>query len=313
MAAGFLTTKLVRTVLTLWGIVTFVFIVLRATGDPTLALLPDDATPEMIAHYRELWGYDRPIWVQYVAYWRALLAGDLGVSHLDMRPALTTVLERVPATLLLGAASLLVAILVGVPLGIAAALRRNTALDRTAMALAVFGFAIPNFFFGILLILLFSLQLRWLPSSGYGTPAHLVMPALTLGLATAGALARFTRSSMLEVMGRTYMRLAEAKGLSPARRILLHALPNAAIPLVTVLGLSLGGIIAGAIVSETVFAWPGVGRLLVTSVTNKDLAVVQCIVLLVAATMVAANLLVDLLYGVLDPRIRVQSRGGDAR
>ena len=209
-----------------------------------------------------------------------------------------------PATVLLGVTAYLLAILVGVPAGIVAALRRNTVLDRAIMSFAVLGFALPNFFLGILLILLFSLSLQWLPSSGIGSPAHLVMPALTLGVFSAGTIARFTRSAMLETLSKLYMRAAAAKGAPPLYRILRHALPNAAIPVVTILGLNLGALIGGAIVVETVFAWPGVGRLLVSAVTARDLAVVQGLVLLLAATMVAANLTVDLLYGVLDPRIR---------
>ena len=203
------------------------------------------------------------------------------------------ILERVPATLRLGLTSLGFAVLIGVSLGIVAALNRNRPVDRATMAFAVFGFAIPNFFFGILLILLFSLQLRWLPSSGHGTLAHIVMPA------------RFTRSSMLEVLNRPYMKAAQAKGVPYAGRILRHALPNAAIPLVTILGFSLGSLIAGSIVTETVFAWPGVGRLLVGSVGNRDLAVVQALVILIAFTMVMVNMAVDILYSVLDPRIRL--------
>jgi peptide/nickel transport system permease protein len=212
--------------------------------------------------------------------------------------------ERVPWTVLLGLSAYAVAILVGVPAGIVAALRRGTALDRLVMGFAVFGFALPNFFLGILLILLFSLTLQWLPSSGTGSILHLLMPAATLGVYTAGTLARFTRSAMLEVLDKPYMRAAAAKGAPPLYRVLRHALPNAAIPIVTVIGLNLGALVGGAVVVETVFAWPGIGRLLVTAVTSRDLAVVQALVLLVAVTMVAANLAVDLLYGLLDPRIR---------
>jgi len=210
----------------------------------------------------------------------------------------------VPWTVLLGLSAYAVAILVGVPAGIVAALRRGSALDRMVMGFAVFGFALPNFFLGILLILLFSLTLQWLPSSGTGSILHLLMPAATLGVYTAGTLARFTRSAMLEVLSKPYMRAAAAKGAPPLYRVLRHALPNAAIPIVTVIGLNLGALVGGAVVVETVFAWPGIGRLLVTAVTSRDLAVVQALVLLVAVTMVAANLAVDLLYGLLDPRIR---------
>ena len=192
-------------------------------------------------------------------------------------------------------------------MGILAALHRNSALDRFTMGFAVFGYSIPNFFLGIVLILIFAMWLRLLPSSGSGSFWHMLMPVLTLGTAGAGSLARFARSSMLEVLNKSYMRAAAAKGVPWLRRISWHALPNAAIPIVTVIGFRLGDLIAGSVVTETVFAWPGVGRLLVTSVSSRDLAIVQAILITVALTMVIANLLVDFLYGWLDPRIRVSS------
>ena len=296
--------KSMRTFLTLLFVVTFTFVVLRTSGDPVQSLLGPDASNEEIAQFREEWGLDRSLGAQYLLYAANLARGEFGKSYRDGRPVSEIIWERVPATVLLGVTAYLLAILVGVPAGIVAALRRNTVLDRAIMSFAVLGFALPNFFLGILLILLFSLSLQWLPSSGIGTPAHLVMPALTLGVFSAGTIARFTRSAMLETLSKLYMRAAAAKGAPPLYRILRHALPNAAIPVVTILGLNLGALIGGAIVVETVFAWPGVGRLLVSAVTARDLAVVQGLVLLLAATMVAANLTVDLLYGVLDPRIR---------
>lgn len=297
--------KLARTIVTLWFVVTFAFVVLRTSGDPVQTLLGPDALLEEIEQFREEWGLDRPLIVQYGLYAYNVLRGEFGKSYRDGRAVTTIIAERVPWTLLLGGAAYLLSVLVGVPAGILAALRRNGVVDRLIMSIAVFGFALPSFFLGILLILLFSLSLRWLPSSGTGTVWHLVMPALSLGLFTAGTLARFTRSAMLEVLSKLYMRAAKAKGASAWRRVLRHALPNAAIPVVTIIGLNLGALVSGAIVVETVFAWPGVGRLLVSAVSARDLAVVQALVLLVAFTMVAANLIVDLLYGVLDPRIRV--------
>lgn len=296
--------RLARTALTLWLVVTFTFVVLRTSGDPVVALIGADALPAEIEQFRRKWGLDEPLPAQYLRYVGQMATGQFGVSLRDGRPVAKIIAERVPATLALGLTAYLAAVLIGVPAGIAAALRRGRALDRAVMAFAVFGFALPNFFLGILLILLFSLSLQVLPSSGSGTAWHLVMPVITLGTFTAGTLARFTRSAMLEVIERPYMRAAAAKGAPAWRRVLLHALPNAAIPVVTVMGLNLGQLIAGAIVVETVFAWPGVGRLLVTAVSSRDLAVVQGLVLVIAATMVLANLAVDLLYGVLDPRIR---------
>jgi peptide/nickel transport system permease protein len=257
-----------------------------------------------VAEYRARWGLDAPLPEQYVRYLAAVAQGDFGRSFADNRDALGVVMERVPATLLLGGATFALAVLLGVPLGIVAALRRNTAVDRAVMGFAVFGFSTPHFFLGILMILLFAMQLRWLPSSGSETWQHMVMPVLTLGTAAAGTLARFTRTAMLEVMGQPFLRTAHGKGATAAYALRRHALPNAAIPVVTVVGFQIGGLIGGALVTETVFAWPGVGRLLVSAVSGRDLAVVQTIVLLVAATMVTANYLVDLAYGLLDPRIR---------
>lgn len=302
--ARFWSIKAARTILTLWFVVTFAFVVLRLSGDPVQALLGPDATPDEIAQFTELWGLDRPLPEQYLAYIGRIASGDFGVSYRDGRAAVDLIAERVPWTLLLGLTSYTIAVLIGIPAGIVAALNRGKLLDRIIMSLAVAGFALPYFFSGILLILLFSLTLRWLPSSGTGGVEHLVMPALTLGLFHAGAFARFTRSAMLDVLSKPYMRAAAAKGVPPTQRILRHALPNAAIPIVTILGLNLGQLVAGAIVVEVVFAWPGIGRLLVSSVTSRDLAVVQALVLLIATTMIVANLVVDLLYGVLDPRIR---------
>jgi peptide/nickel transport system permease protein len=309
MPLGYLARKALRALLTLWLVVTFVFVVLRLTGDPVQALLGPDALPEVVAAYAARYGFDQPLPVQYARYLLALLSGDLGFSYLDGRPVGAVIAERLPFTLQLGALSLTAGVALGTGLGILAALNRNRLADRLTMAFAVFGFAIPNFFFGILLILWFSLSWRLLPSAGHGTLAHLVMPVATLATAVAGTFARFTRSAMLEVLGRPYMQAAAARGVPFGRRVLRHALPNAAIPMVTILGFSLGGLIAGSIVTETVFAWPGVGRLLVTSVGARDLAVVQALVVMIAATMIVANLAVDLLYGLIDPRIRV---GGGA-
>ena len=306
--ARFWAARALRTLLTLLFVVTFAFVVLRTSGDPVQSLLGPDATNEEIAQFREAWGLDRPLPEQYVRYVGNVLRGEFGKSYRDGRPVTEIVAERVPWTLLLTLTAYALALLIGVPAGIVAALRRNSLVDRAIMSLAVMGFALPNFFLGILMILLFSLHLRWLPSSGSGTLAHLVMPALTLGMFNAGALARFTRSAMLEVLSKPYMRAAAAKGASPLRQVLRHALPNAAIPVVTIIGLNLGILLGGAIVVETVFAWPGVGRLLVSAVSARDLSVVQAIVLLLAAIMVAINLVVDLLYGVLDPRIRLAGR-----
>lgn len=299
--------KILRTALTLWFVVTFTFVVLRTSGDPVVALVGADATPDEIEQFRALWRLDDSLWFQYFRYIGQMATGQFGISYRDGREVIDIIAERVPWTIMLGLFAYAGAILIGIPAGIIAAIKRGSPFDNLIMATAVFGFAIPNFFLGILLILLFSLGLQWLPSSGTGTIWHVLMPALTLATFTAGTLARFTRSAMLEVLDKLYIRAAAAKGVSYWKRIVFHALPNAGIPIITIIGLNLGELIGGAIVVETVFAWPGIGRLLVTAVSSRDLAVVQALVLIMAVTMVMANLIVDLLYGLLDPRIRVSN------
>jgi peptide/nickel transport system permease protein len=294
----------VRLLATLFIVVIAVFFMMRLSGDPISGLAGPDAPPEVIEQLRVKWGLDRPLAVQLLAYLGNVARGDFGSSLRYDIPATRLFLERLPATLQLGGCSLLLSILFGMPLGIIAAMRQHSPIDRLVMSLSVLGFAMPNFFLGILFILFFSLQLNWLPSFGNGSAAHLVMPVLTLGLSSAGAIARFSRSCMLDVLNQPYIASARARGIAYTRRTLVHALPNASIPLVTILGLRLGDLIAGAIIVETVFAWPGVGRLLADSVMDRDLPVVQVIVLSTAFTMVLANLAVDLLYGWLDPRMR---------
>ena len=297
--------KLLRAVVTMWLVVTFVFFVLRISGDPTMVLLPDDVDEATRDFYRRLWGLDKPLFTQYWSYLKGLTQGDFGISFRNNLDAFDLVMERVPKTLWLTGTALAISLAIGIPLGILAALYRDSWLDRGVMAVAVFGFSMPNFFLGILLILVFSLKLRVLPSSGSGTWAHLIMPAATLGISFAAQFARYTRSSMIDVLSKPYMRTARSKGASAARRVNLHALPNAAVPVVTILGFKIGELIGGAVITETVFAWPGIGRLLTNAVDTRDLAVVQCIMILLALTMVTANAITDLIYGWLDPRVRV--------
>lgn len=303
--------RALRALLTIVLVVTFTFVVLRMSGDPSVIILGPDAPPEAIVRFRAEWGLDQPIWVQYVDYIRAIGRGDLGISMRDGRPAIQLVAERIPATLALTIPALAIKLLLGIPTGILAALKRGTRLDRAVMVASVLGFSIPSFVLALWLVLLFSVTLGWLPSGGQDSWRHAILPVLTLGLGGAAALARFTRSAMLEVLGRPFIRTASAKGLPWRSVVVGHALPNAAIPTVTLIGFLVGSLIAGAVVVETVFSWPGVGRLLVVAVSNRDLAVVQCILLLVAVTMVTSNLIVDFLYGALDPRLRTQ-RGATA-
>lgn len=302
---GFIFIKSARAIATLWLVVTFVFVILRASGDPTYVLLPDDAPDYIVELYRQRWGIDKSIWSQYGTYIWSLLHGDFGVSFFDFKPAIGLVLERLPKTLQLGLVAYAGAIVFGVTLGVVAALKRNTLIDRSVMMLAVFGYSMPNFFFGLVMIIIFSLQLRWLPPAGSETWQQMIMPALTLGLAAGAQIARFTRSSVLEVLRQSYMRTARAKGANQLRRIRWHALPNAAVPLVTVLGFHFGLMIGGTIVIETVFAWPGIGRLFYQAVGARDYAVVQAIILVLATSIILVNLAVDFLYAFLDPRIKV--------
>lgn len=300
----FVAVKLLRSAVTMWLVITFVFVVLRISGDPTDILLPDDVAQEVREFYRVKWGLDQSLWQQYLAYWKALSTGDFGISLRSGLPAWEMVMERAPKTLLLGICGLAMALFIGIPLGVIAAQHQGSALDRGVMSFAVFGFSMPNFFLGIILILVFSLHLRWLPSSGSGTLAHLVMPAFTLGTAFAAQIARFTRSAMIDVSSRAYMRTARSKGAGTLRRVVSHAFPNAVVPIITIIGLKVGELIGGAVVVETVFAWPGLGRLVTIAVANRDLALVQAILILIAATMILTNLIVDLMYGWLDPRVR---------
>jgi peptide/nickel transport system permease protein len=288
--------------------VTFAFVVLRLSGDPAQIIMGADAPPEAVDAFRSAWGLDEPIWVQYFSYFWAILQGDLGRSMRDGRDAIVLVTERIPATLALTLPALAIKICLGIPAGIYAALHRNSLADRVVMIIAVAGFTVPSFVLGLLLVLVFAVQLGWLPSGGQESWRHGILPVITLGLGGAAVLARFTRSAMLEVLGQPYIRTASAKGVPWRAVVTGHALPNAAIPTVTIIGFMVGTLIAGAVVVESVFSWPGVGRLLVVAVANRDLAVVQCILLLVAITMVCANLIVDLLYGLLDPRLRAAPR-----
>ena len=304
MSAGFLLRKLARAGLTIWLCVTFVFIVLRLSGDPATTILPIEiVTPEIEAEFRQKWGLDAPLHSQYAAYFLNVFKGDLGYSFVDGRDAVEVVFERLPKTAELMAISAIFTLLLGIPAGIYAALHRNSTIDRLVMLASVIGFSVPSFFLAVLLILVFSVTLGVLPSSGSETWRHAVLPVFVLATAWSGIFARFVRSAMLDVLNQDYVRAALARGLPWMVAVRRHALPNAAIPTATMLGLFMGGLITGAIIVETVFAWPGIGRLLIDAVGNRDLAVVQVIILLAASSMVLANLLVDLTYGWLDPRV----------
>jgi peptide/nickel transport system permease protein len=298
--------KLGHTAFVALGVVTLVFMALRLSGDPASTMLPGDASVDELIALRQAMGLDRPLYVQYARFLTDAAAGDFGTSFRHQEPALRLVLERLPATLELAFAALILAVVVAMPLGIVAALNRGRLADVLAMTFAVIGQATPYFWMGIMLILVVSVELGWLPTSGRGGWQHLVLPAVTLGTHFAAVLARLTRTSMLEVLGQNYVTTARAKGLSERAVILAHALKNAAVPVVTLIGLQFGTLLGGAVVTETIFAWPGVGRLAVQSIFVRDYPVVQAGVFVLALAFVAINLLVDLLYGLLDPRIRLE-------
>lgn len=296
--------RLFRAVLTLWLVVTVVFVILRMSGDPVRLLLPDDATTGEVEALRRDLGLDQPVPVQYLKFLGNLIQGDLGHSLRFDQPALDLVLERFPATLQLALAAFLISAVFGLAIGVITALRRGTVWDRSLMALMGVLQASPSFFLGILLILFFSVRLGWLPTSGTGSPKHLILPALALGALTLASLARLTRSAVLEVLRADYVRTARSKGLAERVVVMRHAFRNAALPIVTVLGIELAVLLTGTVIIETVFAWPGIGRLAVDAVSTRDYPVVQATVLFVTIIFVVVNLAVDLSYLILDPRVR---------
>ncbi|WP_353474681.1 ABC transporter permease [Salipiger sp. H15] len=303
----FFSIRLLRALVTVLAVMTFAFVVLRMSGDPAQVLLGPDVPQETVDAFRTAWGLDRPLWQQYAAYIGQIFTGDFGISMRDRSPALDLVLERLPATLQLTVPALLLQLGIGIPAGIYAALHRGSLIDRGVILLAVAGFTIPSFVLGLVLVLLFAVMWGLLPSGGFGTWWHGILPTITISIGGIGILARFSRSAMIEVLGQPYIRTASAKGVTWRQVISRHALPNAAVPIVTIVGFMVGSLVAGAVVTETIFSWPGIGRLLIVSVSNRDLAVVQCILLMIAAVMVVSNLIVDLLYGWLDPRLRSQA------
>jgi peptide/nickel transport system permease protein len=301
--AGYLAGRLALTLLTVFLALTFMFGVLHMAGDPVLLLVPVDSSAEHIERMRVEWGFADPLWVQYGRFLGRALAGDFGTSLKYNLPALQLVLERLPATALLTAVSILFAVVLGLPLGFLGAIREGRAADRLSNVGSVLGQSIPSFWLGLLLILVFSVTLGILPTGGMGSAAQLVMPGITLGLYSLGRVVKLTRSSVLDVLRADYIRTARAKGLRERVILYRHVLKNAAIPIVTIIGLQMSGLIGGAIVVETIFAWPGLGRLIVQSIQFRDFPTALAAVFFTAVTVSLINLLVDLLYGLLNPRI----------
>jgi peptide/nickel transport system permease protein len=289
------------------GVVTLVFLLIHLIpGDPVEIMLGESALPADRDALREALGLDRPIPEQYGSFLWGLCRGDLGVSLQQRRPVTALIREHYPATLELTLAAMLISLLIALPAGILSGIRQYSVLDHSTMFLALLGVSMPNFWLGPLLIWVFSIQLGWFPVSGKGGLAHLVLPAVTLGASMAAIVARMTRSSVLEVLREDYVMTARAKGLSEARVILKHVLRNAMLPVLTVVGLQFGALLAGSIITETIFSWPGLGTLMVKAIQTRDYPVVQGCVLIIALSYVLVNLLTDLLYGVIDPRIRYE-------
>jgi peptide/nickel transport system permease protein len=301
--------RLLLTIPVVIGVSIIVFSIIRLIpGDPARALAGVNATPEYIEQVRERYGLNDPIYVQYWNFVSGLVQGDLGSSTFSNRPVTTEIRERFPRTLVLASVSLVLATILGVSAGIVSATRRNSLFDNASMFVALVGVAAPVFWLALMLQLLFAVQLRVLPATGMGGVEHLILPSITLGMASAALMARITRSSVLDVLRQDYITTARAKGVAERMVIYKHALKNALIPVVTVLGLQFGILLGGAVLTETVFAWPGVGRLLVDAILRRDYPVVQGTVMLLAFLFVMINLVVDIIYAFLDPRIHYQGK-----
>jgi peptide/nickel transport system permease protein len=303
----FLARRLLLTIPVLLGVATLVFSLIHLIpGDPAQAMLGETASEADVAALRTRLGLDRPLLEQYGAFLRGTLRGDLGTSLRTSQPVTEAIRERLPATIELAMAAMLVSIGFSIPLGIIAAVNRDTAIDHAATTVSLLGVSVPNFWLGPLLAIIFSIELGWLPVSGRGTLAHLILPAVSLGAALAAILARMTRATLLEELREPYVQAARARGASFSRAVVRHAFRNSLIPVVTLIGLQFGAVLTGAVITETVFAWPGIGRLLIQSIGFRDYPIVQGCILLIAVTYVGMNLLTDLVYGVLDPRIRYE-------
>ncbi len=304
---AFLLSRVAQAAVVLLGVSAIVFFSLFLTGDPALLMVAPDASRAEIDAFREAMGFDDPVAVQFGRYLSKLVTGDFGRSLRFDEPALSLVLDRFPATALLGMSALGWSFVLGVVAGVVGAWRRGSVLDLGVRAIALAGQAVPVFWLGLLLMLVFGLRWGWLPTSGYGTWAHLVLPSLTLGAYYMSSTTRLVRSSLIDVLAEDYIRTARAKGLPEGRVVVGHGLRNALIPVVTVQGMYFAALLGGAVITEQIFSWPGIGRLAIQAIYNRDFPLVQAVVLFVAASFVLVNLLVDLLYVVLNPRIRISA------
>lgn len=301
----YLLQRLLHSIFVIFGVTMIVFFLVHLTGDPAVALMPRDATPEDIEQFRHVMGFDRPLYEQYLSFLGRVVHGNFGYSYRYHTEALPLVLERMPATFELALAASFIALLISIPMGIIAALRKDSLFDNASTAIALFGQCMPTFWLGIMLILIVSVGLRLLPPSGGGGFKYLVLPAITLGAYSAAVISRLLRSSLLEVLSKDYIRTARAKGLAENIVVYRHALKNAAIPVVTVTGMQIASLLGGAIITETVFSYPGVGLMAIQAIRYRDIPVVQAFVTVVAVIVVITNLIVDLAYRYLDPRVRL--------
>jgi peptide/nickel transport system permease protein len=305
--ARYLLRRLLLTVPVLLGVATLVFALIHLVpGDPAQSMLGESASPKEIEALQKSLGLDKPLLAQYRTFLAGVARGNLGTSFRFGTPVTQEIRKRLPDTAILAVSAMAVAIVFAIPLGIVAAVFRGRWPDHAAMTLALAGISMPSFWLGPLLAILFAVKLGWLPVSGSGTPLHLVLPAVTLGTALAAILARMTRSSVIEELRELYVLAARARGLSHARAVLRHAFRNSLIPVVTIIGLQFGAVLTGTIITETIFGWPGVGRLLIQAINTRDYPLVQGCILFISVTYVAMNLLTDLTYGFLDPRIRFE-------
>ncbi|MBZ4664364.1 MAG: hypothetical protein JG776_2082 [Caloramator sp.] len=303
----YITRRLLMLIPVILGVTFIVFSIMYMTpGDPAQMILGESAPESAVKALREQMGLNDPFLVQYGRFIKNAVMGDFGRSYSTKREVFTEIFARFPATLQLASVGVLLAVLIGIPVGIISATKQYSLFDSVSMILALLGVSMPNFWQGLMFILLFSVTLGWLPSGGYGSFKHFILPALTLGTSTAAVIARMTRSSMLEVIRQDYIRTARAKGVEEKKVILKHALKNALIPIITVVGLQFGALLGGAVLTETVFSWPGIGRLLVDAIKQKDTPMVQATVVFIAVTFSIVNLAVDILYAYVDPRIKSQ-------
>ncbi|WP_366656120.1 ABC transporter permease [Fodinicurvata sp. EGI_FJ10296] len=306
----FLFKRSLQTIVTMFGVVTLVFFIQRLSGDPTLLLVPEGASREDIEALRESLGFNRPLYIQYFEYLAGLMQLDFGRSVVRNADVLGIVASRLPYTLMLAGGALVVAVGIGIPLGVLMAVKKGTATARAMMAVVLTGQSLPTFWSGILLILLFAVTLGWLPASGARGWSSLILPSIALGLLSMATFARVARTAMLDELGKDYVRTARAKGVATRQIVMRHLLRNSSIPVITVAALEIANLLAGAVIVETVFAWPGLGRLAVESINSRDFPIVQAIVLIGSFAFIALNLLADILYSVVDPRIRLK---GDSR